>query len=130
MVVNDILIAILMIVSIVAILCLALVFKNLADTLQSLKTVLNETKETVTVITQDVHDIALETKSILNDVNHKLEKIDPLFSATGEVGETISKTNKLVVNTAVSIDKKRKRTRSSFSNLTKNVFNLVKKIKK
>ncbi|WP_124058846.1 DUF948 domain-containing protein [Vaginisenegalia massiliensis] len=76
---------------------------NLMKTLGILKD-LNETvkrlNSTVDVVTKDVDNLSIEVEGLLNkantlvdDVNGKLGKTDPLFTAIGDLGVTVSDVN-------------------------------------
>lgn len=98
---------------IIAVAILILVI-SIVRSLNKVPKILNDIQETVQrvnttidVVTKDVDGLSIEVEALLNktnrlmdDVNGKLGKTDPLFSAIGEIGETVSEINDSAKDTA------------------------------
>lgn len=112
----QILVVILLIVSIFAVTYLGLLSKTLIDSIKA--------------TTKNIDNLSNETKIMLTDVNKKLVHIDPLFIAAGQVGETVSKANDSIINTAKSFQKKRQKNKTSLMNLSKNILKFINILKK
>ena len=76
---------------------LCLVLKKLSGVLLRLHTTVDKANEAIGVVTKDVDQLSIEVEGLLNkvntlvdDINGKLEKTDPLFTAIGDVGESVS----------------------------------------
>ena len=74
-----------------------LVLKKLGGVLLRLHTTVDKANEAISVVTKDVDQLSIEVEGLLNkvntlvdDLNGKLEKTDPLFTAIGDVGESVS----------------------------------------
>lgn len=88
------------------------ILKELQETIKRVNT-------TIDVVTKDVDNLSIEVEGLLNkanslvdDVNHKLKETDPLFTAIGDVGVTVSDLNDSTKNMASNfvdnLGKKRK----------------------
>ena len=74
-----------------------LVLKKLGGVLLRLHTTVDKANDAISVVTKDVDQLSIEVEGLLNkvntlvdDLNGKLEKTDPLFTAIGDVGESVS----------------------------------------
>lgn len=96
---------------------LSQIMSDVQDTVTRLNT-------TIDVVTKDVDNLSIEVEGLLNkantlvdDVNGKLEKTDPLFTAIGDLGVTVSdlndSTKNMTVNLIDSIGSKSKRRKTS-----------------
>lgn len=72
---------------------LSTIMKEIRDTVQRLNS-------TIDIVTKDVDNLSIEVEGLLNkantlvdDVNGKLSKTDPLFTAIGDLGVTVSDVN-------------------------------------
>lgn len=68
--------------------------------LKDLQETVKRVNSTIDVVTKDVDNLSIEVEGLLNkanslvdDVNHKLKETDPLFTAIGDVGVTVSDLN-------------------------------------
>lgn len=59
-----------------------------------------QVNDSLEIITRDVDNLSIEVEGLLNktnalvdDVNGKIKKTDPLFTAIGDLGETVSDVN-------------------------------------
>lgn len=69
-----------------------------------------EANKSIAVITKDVDHLSIEVEGLLNktntlvdDLNGKISKTDPLFTAIGDLGVTVSSVNQSTRNLASSI---------------------------
>ena len=69
-----------------------------------------EANKSLAVITKDVDHLSIEVEGLLNkantlvdDLNGKISKTDPLFTAIGDLGVTVSDVNQSTRNLAVSL---------------------------
>ncbi|MGY3779000.1 DUF948 domain-containing protein [Isobaculum melis] len=85
-----------------AVLVLFLVFTLLKvmKVLSKLSDTAEQANESIRVITKDVDHLAIEVESLLSktntlmdDLNGKLQKTDPLFNAVGDLGTSVSDLN-------------------------------------
>ena len=81
----------------VLVIFVCLTLKNVDGVITRLHTTVDKTNDALTIVTKDVDQLSVEVEALLNkanslmdDVNGKLEKTDPLFVAIGEVGESVS----------------------------------------
>lgn len=105
------------IAALIAALAFAVLVIGALITLAKLPKILDEIKTTVTrlnttidIVTKDVDGISLEVEALLNkanylvdDVNGKVGKIDPLFTAVGDLGVTVSEINVSAKDTATNL---------------------------
>lgn len=77
---------------------LSTIMKEIRDTVQRLNS-------TIDIVTKDVDNLSIEIEGLLNkantlvdDVNGKLSKTDPLFTAIGDLGVTVSDVNSSTKN--------------------------------
>lgn len=92
--------AALVIVIIISLLKIPKLIAELHNTIQKVNT-------TIDVVTKDVDGLSIEvegllnkTNSLMDDVNGKVSKIDPLFTAVGDLGLTVSEINVSAKDTA------------------------------
>lgn len=88
-------------------------FVHLTQTVKQVSQIVQEAQKTLVVLRKDVDSLSVETQGLLNksnqlmeDVNQKVAKIDPLFEAVGEVGESISGVNDSTRNFLSALTKK------------------------
>ena len=88
-------------------------FVHLTQTVKQVSQIVQEAQKTLVVLRKDVDSLSVETQGLLNksnqlmeDVNQKVAKIDPLFEAVGEVGESISGVNDTTRNFLSALTKK------------------------
>ena len=84
--------------------------------LSRLNKTVDHVNDSLEIITKDVDSLSIEVEGLLNkanvlvdDVNGKLKKTDPLFQAAGELGVTISDVNtssRSLATKAVKLSKK------------------------
>lgn len=96
---------------------------NLFQVLPILKEVrktLEQTRETVSVLTTDADHLLVEVEGVVNkvkttldDVNHKLAETDPMFTAIGNVGTSITDVNQSTKNMIAKLSPKRRSGQSS-----------------
>ena len=82
----------------------------------------------VSVLTHQVEDLLLRSNELLEDVNHKVATIDPLFNAATELGESVSDLNQSSRNAATKLGAigTNVAKASVISRLTKNALNFMK----
>lgn len=101
----------------VGFICLNL--SKIGSILKELQETIKRVNTTIDVVTKDVDNLSIEVEGLLNkanslvdDVNHKLKETDPLFTAIGDVGVTVSDLNDSTKNMASNfvdnLGKKRK----------------------
>ncbi|XJS11488.1 DUF948 domain-containing protein [Aerococcaceae bacterium WGS1372] len=85
-------------VVLVVFICLNL--SKFSKILEEIKDTVNRLNTTIDVVTKDVDNLSIEVEGLLNkantlvdDVNGKLSKTDPLFTAIGDLGVTVSDLN-------------------------------------
>lgn len=112
------LIAALAFVGLVVFICLNL--SKLAQVIQDVQETVKRINTTVDVVTKDVDNLSIEVEGLLNkantlvdDVNGKLSKTDPLFVAIGDLGETVSDLNVSTKQMATNLVSNAGRKRSS-----------------
>ncbi|MGX7091571.1 DUF948 domain-containing protein [Hutsoniella sourekii] len=111
-------IAALAFVGLVVFICLNL--SKLSQIMTDLQETVQRVNRTLDVVTKDVDNLSIEVEGLLNkanslvdDVNGKLGKTDPLFVAIGELGVTVSdlneSTKKMTINLLEGIGNSTKR---------------------
>lgn len=92
------LIAALAFVVLVAFICINL--SKLSQIMKEINQTVSKVNVTIDVLTKDVDNLSIEVEGLLNkantlvdDLNGKLNKTDPLFTAIGDLGETVSDLN-------------------------------------
>ena len=104
---------------------------KLAKVMTDLKETVKRVNTTLDVVTKDVDNLSVEVEGLLNkanslvdDVNGKLGKTDPLFTAIGDLGVTVSdlndSTKNLTVNLLEGVGRTNKSTLSRFLSDTQN----------
>lgn len=104
---------------------------KLAKVMTDLKETVKRVNTTLDVVTKDVDNLSVEVEGLLNkanslvdDVNGKLGKTDPLFTAIGDLGVTVSdlndSTKNLTVNLLEGVGRKNKSKLSRFISATQN----------
>lgn len=97
---------------------------NLSKILNDFKDTVSRINTTINVLTKDVDNLSIEVEGLLNkantlvdDVNGKLSKTDPLFVAIGDLGITVSDLNEatkqMTSNLLSGNSKKKKPSKSS-----------------
>ncbi|HFI0464165.1 TPA: DUF948 domain-containing protein [Streptococcus suis] len=83
---------------------------KLPKLLEEVQTTVSRLNTTIDVVTKDVDGLSLEVEALLNkanylvdDVNGKVGKIDPLFTAVGDLGVTVSEINVSAKDTATNL---------------------------
>lgn len=103
--------------ALIAAIAFAVLVVFLVLSLMKVSGVLNELKETVSrlnntidIVTKDVDNLSIEVEGLLNkantlvdDINGKVSKTDPLFTAIGDLGETVSDLNNSTKNMASNL---------------------------
>ncbi|APZ48658.1 general stress protein [Jeotgalibaca sp. PTS2502] len=89
---------------------LVLAIRKATKILDDVSKIAEEANNSITVITKDVDHLAIEVEGLLNktntlmdDLNGKISKTDPLFTAIGDIGVTVSDVNQSTRNLASSI---------------------------
>ena len=87
-----------------------LALRKVTDILGEVEKVTQEANKSLAVITKDVDHLSIEVEGLLNkantlvdDLNRKISKTDPLFTAIGDLGVTVSDVNQSTRNLAVSL---------------------------
>ncbi|RLK63968.1 DUF948 domain-containing protein [Atopobacter sp. AH10] len=90
--------------------------KKFSELLVDLRGTAKEVNHSLSVVTKDVDNLSLEVESLLNktnylmdDLNKKLAKTDPLFRAIGDVGQSVSDVNQSSRNLAASLAPKKEK---------------------
>ena len=108
---------------------------KLAKVMTDLKETVKRVNTTLDVVTKDVDNLSVEVEGLLNktnslvdDVNGKLGKTDPLFTAIGDLGVTVSdlndSTKNMTVNLLEGVGRKNKSKLSRFISATQNFSKL------
>lgn len=104
--------------------------------IENLNKTVDEVNSTLSVVTKDVDNLSIEVEGLLNkantlvdDVNGKLGKTDPLFTAIGDIGVSVSdlndSTRQMTVNFVNGVNKKKSK-KSGLDNLVKSSLNKFK----
>lgn len=135
------------IAGLVAALAFAVLVIFISLNLSKLSKVMNEVRETVRrlnstidIVTKDVDNLSIEVEGLLNkantlvdDVNGKLSKTDPLFTAIGDIGVTVSdlneSTKQMASNLIDGTSKKKKSPVERFVNSSLKMAKVKDKIK-
>ncbi|MGF3112407.1 DUF948 domain-containing protein [Facklamia sp. P9177] len=79
---------------------LSMTLMKIGEILTNLKETVSKLNNTIDVVTKDVDHLSIEVEGLLNksntlvdDLNAKLGKTDPLFTAIGDVGTSVSELN-------------------------------------
>jgi len=106
-----------------------LTLRKVTDILDEVEKIAQEANKSLAVITKDVDHLSIEVEGLLNktntlvdDLNGKIGKTDPLFTAIGDLGVTVSDVNQSTRNLATSLiggKKDRKASSSSTSTIGK-----------
>ncbi|WP_320165222.1 DUF948 domain-containing protein [uncultured Trichococcus sp.] len=87
-----------------------LALRKVTDILGEVEKVTQEANKSLAVIIKDVDHLSIEVEGLLNkantlvdDLNGKISKTDPLFTAIGDLGVTVSDVNQSTRNLAVSL---------------------------
>lgn len=99
---------------------LALNLKKISNIFEQLKHTVVQANASIEIITKDVDRLSIEVEGLLNkandlvdDVNGKLSKTDPLFTAIGDLGLTVSDVNESTHNLVAKVTGTDKRKKSS-----------------
>lgn len=105
---------------------LAINLKKTAELIKRLQGTVEAVNHTLSVVTKDVDNLSIEVEALLNkttylvdDLNGKLAKTDPLFTAIGDVGESVSNVNQSSRNLAASLTKPKAKKDDKASKLAK-----------
>lgn len=89
---------------------IVLLLRQLTKTISEVTKTVDEANETIAILRKDVDGLSVEAQGLLNksnvlldDVNGKVAKIDPLFTAIGDIGITVSDVNDSTRNLVLSI---------------------------
>ncbi|AQS53324.1 hypothetical protein BW727_100932 [Jeotgalibaca dankookensis] len=89
---------------------LIIAIRKATEILNDVSKIAEEANNSITVITKDVDHLAIEVEGLLNkantlvdDVNGKISKTDPLFTAIGDIGVSVSEVNQSTRDLAHSI---------------------------
>ncbi|MGP6139652.1 MULTISPECIES: DUF948 domain-containing protein [unclassified Jeotgalibaca] len=89
---------------------LILAIRKATVVLGEVSKIAEEANKSVAVITKDVDHLSIEVEGLLNkantlvdDLNGKISKTDPLFTAIGDLGVTVSDVNQSTRNLATSV---------------------------
>lgn len=102
---------------------------KLSEVIREVKETVKKVNNAVDVVTRDVDNLSIEVEGLLNktntlvdDVNGKLSKTDPLFTAIGDLGQTVSDVNEsskeMASNLISGISAKNKRKQSALAKIT------------
>ena len=91
---------------------------KLSNVIKEVETTVQNVNKTLDVVTKDVDNLSLEVEGLLNkantlvdDVNGKVGKTDPLFTAIGDLGLTVSdlndSTRQMAANLVGNLSKKK-----------------------
>lgn len=133
----DILLAVLVVAVIVLVVFLIRTIHKITAILGTVNETVAEVKRTVNVVTTDVDHLSLEVQgllqksnTLLNDVNGKLGKTDPLFQAIGDLGTSVSKVNHSAQQVAKRFVIKRGAKQSSATRTVTALKRIIKQLKK
>ncbi|CZQ87625.1 Hypothetical protein Tpal_922 [Trichococcus palustris] len=97
-----------------------LTLRKVTDILGEVEKIAQEANKSLAVITKDVDHLAIEVEGLLNktntlvdDLNGKISKTDPLFTAIGDLGVTVSDVNESTRHLAVALKGNSKKSSSS-----------------
>lgn len=89
---------------------LVLAIRKATKILDDVSKIAEEANSSISIITKDVDNLSIEVEGLLNktntlmdDLNGKISKIDPLFTAVGDIGVTVSDVNQSTRNLANTI---------------------------
>ena len=89
---------------------LILAIRKATVILDEVSKIAEEANKSIAVITKDVDHLSIEVEGLLNktntlvdDLNGKISKTDPLFTAIGDLGVTVSDVNQSTRNMATSL---------------------------
>lgn len=78
--------------------------------LSKLNKTVEQVNDTMQILTRDVDNLAIEVEGLLNktntlvdDINGKVKKTDPLFTAIGDLGTTVSDVNESTRSLATKV---------------------------
>ncbi len=102
----------------VLVIFIGMTLMKITKVLENLHSTVSEVNSTLSVVTKDVDNLSVEVEGLLNkantlvdDVNGKLGKTDPLFTAIGDIGITVSdlndSTREMTVNFVNGVNKKK-----------------------
>lgn len=87
-----------------------LALRKVSKILDEVSKIANEANNSISIITKDVDNLSIEVEGLLNksntlmdDLNGKIAKTDPLFTAVGDIGVTVSDVNQSTRNLAANI---------------------------
>lgn len=135
---QEVLLVVLTGVSIIAILALIVVLLRVVKLLNTVNQLVEQSKTSITVLTKDVDQLALEVEGLLhksnhllNDINGKLAKTDPVFAALGQLGVSVSHINESATKFTKNVTLNRQKGQGSRAiKIGKTLFQLLTKTKK
>lgn len=87
-----------------------LTLRKVTDILDEVEKIAQEANKSLAIITKDVDHLSIEVEGLLNktntlvdDLNGKIGKTDPLFTAIGDLGVTVSDVNQSTRHLATSL---------------------------
>lgn len=94
----------------VLVIFIILALRKVTKILDEVSKIAGEANNSISVITKDVDNLSIEVEGLLNktntlmdDLNGKIAKTDPLFTAIGDIGVTVSDVNQSTRNLASNI---------------------------
>lgn len=138
---QETLLMILTVVGIIAIIVLILVLMRVFNLLKTVNQMVEQSTTSIHVLTKDVDQLSVEVEGLLNksnhllnDINLKLEKTDPVFAALGDLGVSVSHINESATKLTKNVKLKRQSGATGNSSnaikIGKTLFKLLTKTKK
>lgn len=94
----------------VLVIFIILALRKVSKILDEVSKIAGEANNSIAVITKDVDNLSIEVEGLLNktntlmdDLNGKIAKTDPLFTAIGDIGVSVSDVNQSTRNLASNI---------------------------
>lgn len=133
----DILLAVLVVAVIALVVVLIRTIIKVTAILGTVNETVAEVKRTVNVVTTDVNQLSQEVQGLLqksnillNDVNGKMGKTDPLFQAVGDLGTSVSNINRTANKAAQRLTFRKTPKSSLFAKTASSLFRIARQIKK
>lgn len=119
----------------VLVIFICLNLSKLSKVMTDVRETVRRLNSTIDIVTKDVDNLSIEVEGLLNkantlvdDVNGKLGKTDPLFTAIGDIGVTVSDLNESTKQMASNlIDGAGKKKKSPVERFVKSSMNIAKK---
>lgn len=94
----------------VLVIFVVLLLRQFTKTVGEVTKTVDEANQTIAILRKDVDGLSIEAQGLLNksnylleDVNGKIAKVDPLFQAVGDIGVTVSDVNDSTRNLVLNI---------------------------